>query len=238
MVGALSQDRGDLLERDPEGFVEDDDERDRLGTEVHRGGAERVGGLQRMPALHALATRRTAPDLDVEPPHDRTYRGQVLLILRCDARQVGRATTARTRRREGSRVGLIDARRNRPSGSAAAGGAASPPRSPATSLRVFLRQRRGLAEARPTRRVQLLLEALVPALQPIALAPGHAPLLLRACHLVTQARDLVLLALDQTSRSSRVGRVRSSGTLALCHIVATSPSTLFLDLVRPRVRSR
>jgi hypothetical protein len=86
---ALTQDRGDLLERDPKMLMEDDDERDRLWTEVHAGGPKRVRRLQRMAALDTLTTHRAAPDLHVEPTHDGPHEGDIFLILRRDAGYVG-----------------------------------------------------------------------------------------------------------------------------------------------------
>lgn len=150
-----------------------------------------------MSALHALGTRGTAPDLHVEPLYDRPHDGEILLILCGEVSHMGRATTARARRRDRSRVGFIDSRRNRPTGTTAVRGAGSPPRSSAMSQQSILRKRCGLSEARPSCGVQLVLEALILALQAITFALGLALVLLRTRHLVTQARDLVLLALDQ-----------------------------------------
>jgi hypothetical protein len=65
------------------------------------------------------------------------------------------------------------------------------------ALWAILRKRRGLSEASPPRGVELLLETLVLVLQSIAVALGLSPFVLHARHLLTQARDLILLALDQ-----------------------------------------
>ena len=47
-----------LRERELELFVEDNHQNDHLGTELCSGGADRVGRLQRMTALHASAAPR------------------------------------------------------------------------------------------------------------------------------------------------------------------------------------
>lgn len=150
-----------------------------------------------MAALDTLTTPRAAPDLHVEPTHDGPHEEDIFWILRRDAGYVGSTATAQVRRGDRSRVGLIDARRNRPSGSASIGGAGSSPWLSAMALWTILRERCGLAEARPSRGVRLLLEALVLALQSITVALGLAPLLFDVRHFLTQVGDVVLLAPDQ-----------------------------------------
>ena len=49
---ALAQEPGDLEMRQPELLVEDHHEGDGLRPELHGGGPQRVGGLQRMATLH------------------------------------------------------------------------------------------------------------------------------------------------------------------------------------------
>lgn len=60
----------------------------------------------------------------------------------------------------------------------------------AGALSMGLGERRRLPEARPARRIELILESRVAVLQSIALALG-------ACQRVAQPRNLLLLALDQ-----------------------------------------
>ena len=59
----VAEKRDDMCERQPEAFVQDDDERRGFGADLHGGGAQGVGGLQRMPALTAAA-RRTRAHVD------------------------------------------------------------------------------------------------------------------------------------------------------------------------------
>ena len=53
-----------MRERQPEAFMQDDDQRRSLGSDLHCRGAERVRGLRRMPALHAPSAPRTCPDVE------------------------------------------------------------------------------------------------------------------------------------------------------------------------------
>ena len=63
---AVAQQRGDLAVGQAEAFIEQHGERDRLRPQLHGGGAERVGGLQRMAPLHAPAALRALADVHVE----------------------------------------------------------------------------------------------------------------------------------------------------------------------------
>ena len=72
------QQAGDLGQRHAHLGVQLDDERGEAGTELHRGRPERVGYLEAVPPLHALAALRAAADLDVEAAHDRVAPWGVL----------------------------------------------------------------------------------------------------------------------------------------------------------------
>ena len=63
-------------------LIEDHRERDRLRAELHGRGAERIGGLLRMPPLHAPVTVSTLADHDTKVVHHGTLHRQVFLILR------------------------------------------------------------------------------------------------------------------------------------------------------------
>ncbi len=194
---ALAQQRRDLVERHAKVFVQDDDEGDRLGAKLHACGAQRIRGLQPMPTLHAAATPMTAPYVHLEAPDDRPDDGQIFLVLRGDAHKLDRAPTAGAREGEWRLVGLIDRRRHGARRTAPIGGARSPSRPPTPPLRAIFRERRRLTEARPPGRVELLLETLILALQPIAFPFRLSALTLDSRQLVAQVRDLVLLTLDQ-----------------------------------------
>ena len=165
-----------------------------------------------MPALHAVPACDAAPDLNVEPPHDWLDDGQVFLVLGRDASGLNRPTTARARHGKRRGIRLIHPRRNRSPAATSIGGTCPPARSPAATLRAVLRKRGGLSKARAPRRVELLLETLASSLPSIAIA-------CRAGQLVTQAGNLILVALDQLvafvarrSRTIDVGRIRVSDT--------------------------
>ena len=182
----LAQQRRDFLERHARVLVQEDDERHRPRTQVHAGGAQRVGGLQGMPSLHAPTTRVTPPDLDVEAPDNRSDDGQILLILRRDTREGHHAPTRRARRGQPRRAGRIDARRDRPTSPASIRGAGAPTgRPPRPCGRSFAN---GTACRKPARRAasSCCLKALVLPLQPIAFVP-------RAHQFLAQARDLFVL---------------------------------------------
>ena len=105
------QQAGDLGQRHAHLGVQLDDERGEAGTELHRGRPERVGCLEAVPPLHALAALRAAADLDVEAAHDRAHPGEFFLILRGDAGHFDGAAAVGTRRRRRRPVGLVDLRR-------------------------------------------------------------------------------------------------------------------------------
>lgn len=62
-------------------LIEIDDGRLRVGTELAGSGAEGIGSLQRMPALHRFAATRTGAAVDVELPHDGLARNLGLVLL-------------------------------------------------------------------------------------------------------------------------------------------------------------
>ncbi len=112
------------------------------------------------------------------------------MVLRRDASEMNRPTTARARHGKRRGIGLIHPRWNRSPAATSIGGTCPPARSPAATLRTVLRKRGGLSKARTARRVELVLETLASSLPSIAIA-------CRAGQLVTQAGNLILVALDQ-----------------------------------------
>ena len=180
----------DLLQRHAHVFVQQDRKRHGARTELYACRAQGVGGLQPVPALHAVPACDAAPDLNVEPPHDWLDNGQVFLVLGRDASGLNRPTTARARHGKRRGIRLIHPRRNRSPAATSIGGTCPPARSPAATLRAVLRKRGGLSKARAPRRVELLLETLASSLPSIAIA-------CRAGQLLTQAGNLILVALDQ-----------------------------------------
>ncbi len=101
---ALPPQPRDLAIRQPEVFIEDHRQRDRLRSELHGGGAERVGRLQRMAALHPSMTRAAASDVHVEAAHERDAARGALpdngwRCAHAESARRRRDTAAATRRR-------------------------------------------------------------------------------------------------------------------------------------------
>jgi hypothetical protein len=174
----LLQERHDLAERQTQLLVEDDDQRDHLRTQLRGGRANRVGGLQRMSALHAAATSVTAAHMNVELADHDARDWQFFLILGGDARANHRAGTRRTACRERDIVLLVNAHGTPPARLRSIRAAGFPPWSLGILFQGFGEGRR-LPEPRPPRVVELsfemidlLAEALVLSAQSIALALG------------------------------------------------------------------
>ena len=148
-----------------------------------------------MPALHAPPACRTRAHVDAKRANDGPDDRQIFLILRDDVRAVHLAATRGTRNGQRRVVSLIDTPGHRACAVAAVGGACAPARRTAGALSMGFSERRGLPEARPARRIELILESLIAALQPITLV-------LRARQRVAQPRNLF----DQ--RVAVVGRRR------------------------------
>lgn len=109
---ALAPQARDPRIRQPEILVEHDGERYRLRAQLRGGRAERIGGLQRMPALPPAMSRATAPDVHVEAAHERSLDGQFFLILRGHASGRHGPGARRTLRGHRRLVGLIDVHRD------------------------------------------------------------------------------------------------------------------------------
>ena len=161
---------GHLRQRDTHLGVQLDDECDDARAELHRGGAECIGGLETVAALHAAPTLRTVADLDVEATHEGAHLGEVFLMLRGHAWHFDGAAAVGARPWRRRRIGLIDPRRARAASLGSVLCAGSPPRAPAAPLRPVLPEGGGLASTRPPGVVELLLEVFTPALPPVSVA--------------------------------------------------------------------
>ncbi len=202
----IAEQRHDVRQRQAHPLVQDHHECGGLGADLHRGGAEGLRRLQRMAALHAPAAGRTRPHVDAKLAHDGTHDRQIFLILGDDSRALHVAPTRRTGRGQWRVVRLIDARGHRTRAVAAVRRTRAPAWRTACALSVRFGEWRRLPEARPTGRLELTFEPLVPTLQSIALV-------FRPRQCVAQARDLVLLLFDQ--RVAIVGRWRALSGHAL-----------------------
>ena len=74
---------------------------------LHAGRAERIGGLQGVPALHAPPALRATAHLDVEAAHQGAHVRHVFLILRRHPLHGDGAAAVRARLRGGRRMGLV-----------------------------------------------------------------------------------------------------------------------------------
>ena len=78
----VAQQAGDLRQRHAQLRVQVYGQPGDPRAELHAGRTQRIGGLQRMPALDAPSALRAVAHLDVEAGHERAHRGHVFLILR------------------------------------------------------------------------------------------------------------------------------------------------------------
>ena len=208
--GDLQPERGpqqvrDLRQRHPHLGVQLDHQRHDRGAELHARRPQRVGGLQRVPALHPPLTPRAVADLDGEAPHNRAHHGQVFLILRRLASHCDRAAAVRTFPRNRRRVGLVDLRRARPAAVEAILHTGSPSGTPAETLRPVLRERCGLAATRPTCLVQLPLQALHLFLQAVILTLQSVALALQPALLAPQVLGVALPPRQLSAKAFEVG---------------------------------
>ena len=181
-------------------FVEEHGEGDRLGAQLHGGRAKGIGGLQRMPALHAPPTRSAVADRDAKLVNDGPLHRQVFLVLRDDPAATHRPAAIRTDVRQRRFMPDIDVHGQLSMRFPAVGRA----RLAARSLGVFFRQaaRKGrrLAVRAPTRHLKFFLQPLVLAPQPIAFD-------LRALQVLFQPLNAARLIVDDLARITGRRRV-------------------------------
>ena len=192
-----------LRQRHPHLRVQLDDQRNDPGAELHARRAQRVGGLQHVPALHPPLTLRAMADLDVEAPYHRAHHGQFFLILRRHARHLDRAAAVRTCRRCRRRVVLVDLRRARTARLPPVGRAGPPAGTPAVPLGSVLGEGGRLPEPGPARGRQLLLEVVDLPLQAVVLTSQAVVAALQPFVLVSQARAVALAPRSLSARLLR-----------------------------------
>ena len=214
---ALAEECGDLAERQPQLLVEDDRERDGGGPQLRGGGAEGIGGLQRMAALDAPAAVGALPNRDVKRSHPRSNDREIFLILRRMARQHDVPAARRTRRWQRGRVGLIDVRRRDAMGSTTVGRTRFPPRAARTTPRDASRKGGGLPMQRASGVIELVFEPVdfLPELVP--LLPIPIPVLISPLMLTAQPFDFPLLPFQLSDQfvARRGAPLRSQHTLLM-----------------------
>ena len=180
---------GDLRQRHAHLRVQLDDQRDDAGAELRRGGAQPIGGLQGVAALHAPPTLRAVPDLDIELAHEGAHLGQVLLILPRGAGHFDRAAAVRARRGDRGCVGFIDPSRPRTASVPAVLRTGPPAGTLPVTLRAVLGEGRRLPAAGAPHGLQLLFQVVRLALQPVVLTLQPVVLALQAVVLALKFRD-------------------------------------------------
>ena len=187
---ALGEQRGDFAERHSQLLVQDRRGRDGLGAQLHRGRAERIRGLQRMPALHAPAAPATAADMHVKPADQGPDGRQIFLILGRHVRVLDGAAAVRTRARNRHVVRLIDPRRDGAVPLSSIARSRFPSRTTRICRRRALREGRRLAEAGAPGGVEVFA-------QPLVLAPQSLQLTFDSFQRRAQSGDVFGLLCDQ-----------------------------------------
>jgi len=151
----------DFGKRQPAFLVQVRGRHNGLWAQLRRGGTDRIGGLQGMAALHALATLLTRADVNLKRTHEGAHGRQVFVILSGDAGLDHHACTRGTGPWQRSVILLIDVRRSRTPCAGAIGRARLPARTPWMRGGTISGKRGRLPLSRAPRRVQLPPQALV-----------------------------------------------------------------------------
>ena len=189
----LLKDGGHLADGQAELLMPDGSSRHRARPQLRGRRAERIGGLERMPARHAPPTPLTLPDVDVKRAHQRRHRRQVFLVWRRHGRFDHRARTARTDGRERGVVRFVDVRRDGPVGGPAIGETGFPIRASRVRTGAILGKRRRLPKAGAPRRLECRAKAVVLASQSLVVSPQRIALTLGAFRALAPCGDVVAL---------------------------------------------
>ena len=200
----IAQQVADAAEGEPALLVEDHGQRHRLRAELHGRRAERVRGLQRMPALHAAVTLPALADRHAKGMNDGALHREIFLVLRDDATVTHRPSTVRTLGGQRRLMPEVHVRRRPPMRLAAVGGAGLPPRSLGVCFRQAARKRRRLTGRPPARHLEFFFQPLVLAPQPVAFD-------LRALQVLFETLDAPGLIVDDLVGLSRRRIFRASG---------------------------
>ena len=158
-----------LLQRHAQLGVQLDDQRGDVRAQLGGGRAQRIRGLQRVPALHAAPTPRAVTHLDVEAPHEGTHLRQIFLILGRHTVKRDRAAAVGARRRGRRRIRLVNPCRRLAASVLPVLRAGSTPGRPAASLWSVLGEGGRLSASGAPRRLELLLQMLAAALPAISI---------------------------------------------------------------------
>src|SRR5262249_12377912 len=167
-----------------------------LRAELPGGGPDRVGGLQRMPALHAPVALRAFADVDAKVADDRPLDGQILVVLRHDAPLAHPAATVRTPRRQPRVVAFVNVRGKRSMCAPSIGRAALAAGSLRVGFRKATRKWSGQSMGFAACGLELLSQPFVFTAETIAFD-------LRPSQVFAQAFDLARLIVDDPLRVRR-----------------------------------
>jgi len=189
---AIAEQRHEPAKGEPVLLIEEHGQRDRLRAELHRSGAEGIGGLQRMAPLHATVTLPALADGDPKLVDHGALHRQVFLVLRDHALSPDGATTVRALRGQPRGVRHIHARRRPSMCLPAVGGARFASRPSGILFGQPTRERRGLAIRPAPRHLEFLL-------QPLVLTPETIAFDLRPLQILAESFDFPRLIIDDLS---------------------------------------
>ena len=164
------QHAGGLLQRQARLGVQFGGQRGDVRPPLHAGRAERIGGLQGVPALHAPPALRVAAHLDVEAAHQGAHVRHVFLILRRHPLHGDVAAAVGARLRGGRRMGLVHPGRRPAASLLPVLRAGAPPRAASGSLPAVFGEGGRLPASGAPRSLEFLLQMLDAALQILAVA--------------------------------------------------------------------
>ena len=173
-------------------FIQDHGERDGLRAKLRGGRTQRIGGLERMAALHTAVALAALPDRDAKLVHHGALDRQVFLVLRDHALSADGAATVRALRGQRRLMRVVDVARRGTMRLPAIGGARLAARPLGMRLRQAARKRRRLAIRAALRHLEFFLQSLVLAAQPVALDLGAPHVLAEPLVLAPQILDDLL----------------------------------------------
>jgi hypothetical protein len=176
---AVAQQGGDLAVGQAIPLVEEHREGHGARPELRGRRAERLGGLERVAALHAPAAGRALADGHLKRSDDGPLDRQLFLVLRRHAHQAHGPLAVRARRRQRRRIGGVDVPRRLTMPAAAIGRAGPTARPPRAADPRPPRERRRLPIHGTPRRFELVFQLGV-------FAPEPLPLRFRAAQVLAQ----------------------------------------------------
>lgn len=197
---AVAQQRRDLAGGEAEPLVEEHGDGHRLRPQLCRRRAQRIGGLQGMPALHAAPALRALANVDVKATHAGPLHGELFLVLGRDADPPDGPLTVRARRRQRRGVRLVDVRRPTATGGPAIGRTRFAARTVWMRASGATRERGRLAVDGAARGLEVVFQFLV-------LAPQALALRFRPTQVVPQPLDFASLLVDDLLRVGRCRRL-------------------------------